>query len=428
MDMSGTDHAEADKVELLTTAMGGQGDALAEWRGRRVFVPLALPGERVRASLRPAAGGDLGAAEVEILKPSPDRIGPAQETCGGCALRAWAEPAYRAWKIDLVGQALGHRGLRLPDRLETVFVPPATRRRAEFAAAKQGGKIALGFHARGSTAIVDRHECPILAPALRALLAPLRAVMDQILQDGRSADVLATQTLTGIDLLITADEAPGSTARAILARFAAEADIARIGWQAKRGTPEPIVLLRAPQVRFGEVTVDLPMPPFLQPSVEGEMALKSAILSMTGRLKRIAELYAGAGTFTFDLAKIGKVHAVEGSKPALTALEQAAKRAQLGDRITTEARDLERAPLTFQELKNFDAVVFDPPRAGAKAQAETLAKTRVKRIAGVSCNPATFARDARALVDGGYDMTAMTIVDQFIWSHHVELVAEFRQR
>ncbi len=265
-------------------------------------------------------------------------------------------------------------------------------------------------------------------PALSRLVPPLRHALRTVLREGEGADVLATETLAGVDLLISADDAPNAARRESLARFAMENNVARIGWRATRGTPEPVVLLRPPQVRFGEVVVDLPMPSFLQPSAEGEAALKAAVLAMIGKPKRIAELYAGAGTFTFDLARIGKVHAVEGSKQALAALDQAAKRAQLGHRIATEARDLERAPLTFQELKTYDAVVFDPPRAGAKAQSEMLAKARVKRIVGVSCNPATFARDARALVDGGYDFAAMTIVDQFIWSPHVELVAEFRQR
>jgi 23S rRNA (uracil1939-C5)-methyltransferase len=429
--MSRADNEISDKVELVATAMGGQGDAIADWQGKRVFVPFALPGERLRARLRPAAGGDLAASDVEILEPAPDRIASACRhfgTCGGCALQHWAEPAYRTWKIELVRQALGHRGLALPAKLDSVFVPHATRRRAEFAAANQDGNIRLGFHAAGSSAIVDQQECPILVPALGELVAPLRAILSTVLRENERADVLATETLTGIDLLIPADNSPNTARRAALARFAAENNIARIGWQAKRGTPEPIVLLRPPQVRFGEVLVDLPMPSFLQPSAEGEAALKAAVLAMIGKPKRIAELYAGAGSFTFDLAKIGKVHAVEGSKPALAALEQAAKRAQLGHRITTEARDLERAPLSFQELKNYDAVVFDPPRAGAKAQSEMLAKARVKRIVGVSCNPATFARDARMLVDGGYQFTAITIVDQFIWSPHVELVAEFRGR
>jgi 23S rRNA (uracil1939-C5)-methyltransferase len=429
--MSRANNAASDKVELTTAAMGGQGDAVADWRGKRVFVPFALPGERVRARLKPAASGDWAATDIEVLESAPDRIAPACRhfgTCGGCALQHWAEPAYRGWKIDLVRQALGHRGLALPEPLETHFVPAATRRRAEFAAAKQGGHVQLGFHAGGSSAIVDQHECPILVPALQAMLPPLRDALRQILREGERADILATETLAGIDFLISADDAPSAARREGLARFAAGNNVARIGWQAKRGSPEPIVLLRTPQVRFGDVLIDLPMPSFLQPSAEGEAALKSAVLAMVGKPKRIAELFAGAGTFTFDLARIGKVHAVEGGKPALAALDQAARRAQFSHRITTEARDLERAPLTFQELKNYDAVVFDPPRAGAKAQSEMLAKARVKRIVAVSCNPATFARDARALADGGYDLAAMAIVDQFIWSPHVELVAEFRRR
>jgi 23S rRNA (uracil1939-C5)-methyltransferase len=418
----------SETVELTTTAMGGQGDALAEWQGKRVFVPSALPGERVRARLQPAAGGDLAAIDIEILEPSPERRALETALCGGCALQVWADPAYRRWKVDVVRQALRHRGLELPERLESVFVPGATRRRAEFAALRQGDAVRLGFHARGSDVIVDQHVCPILVPALGDLMAPLRAVLRQVLRDGDAADILATETLTGFDLLITSDATPNAGQRAALAGFAAGHNVVRIGWQSKRGTPDPIVLLRQPQVNFGDVLVDLPMPSFLQPSAEGEATLKAAVLAMVGKAKRIAELYAGAGTFTFDLAKIGKVHAVEGSKPSLAVLEQAANRAQLGHRITTEARDLEHAPLTFQELKNFDAVVFDPPRAGAKAQSEMLAKARVKRIVAVSCNPATFARDARTLVDGGYDLAAITIVDQFIWSPHVELVAEFRRR
>ena len=407
--------------------MGGQGDALADWQGKRVFVPFALPGERVRAHIQSAGGGDLAAKDVEILAASPDRRA-APEVCGGCALQIWAEPAYRGWKIDVVRQALAHRGLAVPARFDSVFVPGATRRRAEFAALRQGAAVRLGFHARGSEAIVDGHVCPILTPALGGLLAPLRAVLHQVMRDGDAADILATETLTGFDLLITCDATPNTGQRAALAAFAADSNVARIGWQGRRGTPEPIVMLRPPQVRFGAVLVDLPMPSFLQPSAEGEATLKAAVLVMTGKAKRIAELYAGAGTFTFDLAGIGKVHAVEGSRPSLAALEQAAKRAQLGHRIITEVRDLEHAPLTFQELKTYDAVVFDPPRAGAKAQSEMLAKARVKRIVAVSCNPATFARDARTLVDGGYDLAAIAVVDQFTWSAHVELVAEFRKR
>src|SRR5919109_1321280 len=155
--MSRADTATADKIELVTTAMGGQADAIAEWQGKRVFVPFALPGERVRARLLPAAGGEFAATDVEILEASPDRRTLETALCGGCALQVWAEPAYRGWKIDVVRQALSHRGLALPERFDSVFVPGATRRRAEFAARRQGGTVKLGFHARGSEAIVDQH-------------------------------------------------------------------------------------------------------------------------------------------------------------------------------------------------------------------------------------------------------------------------------
>jgi 23S rRNA (uracil1939-C5)-methyltransferase len=419
------------KIELAPTLMGGQGDAIAEWQDKRVFVPFALPGERVQAILQPRAAGDLAATHLDVLVESPDRFVPPCGhfgICGGCKLQHWAAAPYRAWKIDLVRHALRQHGLDMPAKIDSVFVPSGTRRRAEFAAMKQGGEVQLGFHAARSDAIVDQQQCPILVPALEKLVASLRAALRDVLHEGKPVDVLATETASGIDLLITVDDAANTKQRVALARFAAEHGIARIGWQGKRGTPEPIVQLNPPQVRFGGVMVDLPMPSFLQPSDAGEAALKSAVLAMLGKPKRIVELFAGCGSFTFDLARIGKVHAVEGSKSALAALEQAAKRAQLAHRISTEARDLERAPLTFQELKNVDAVVFDPPRAGAKAQSEMLAKSQVKRVVAVSCNPATFARDTRTLVDGGYTLTTIAIVDQFIWSPHVELVAEFRKR
>jgi 23S rRNA (uracil1939-C5)-methyltransferase len=428
--MSPSDPSQ-QKVELAPTIMGGQGDAIAEWEGKRVFVPFALPGERVGAILQPRAGGDLAATHLDVLAESPDRFVPPCGhfgICGGCKLQHWAAAPYRVWKTELVGHALRQHGLDMPAKVDSVFVPAGTRRRAEFAAVKQGGDVQIGFHAARSDAIVDQRQCPILVPALEKLVPAMRAGLRDVLHEGKSVDVLATETATGIDLLITADDAPNTKQRAALARFATEHGIARIAWQGKRGSPEPIVVSHPPQVMFGNVTVDLPMLSFLQPSEAGEAALKSAILAMIGKPKRIVELFAGCGTFTFDLAATAKVHAVEGSKPALAALEHAAKRAQLTHRITTEARDLERAPVTFQELKNVDAVVFDPPRAGAKAQSEMLAKSQVKRVVAVSCNPATFARDARTLIDGGYTLTAITIVDQFIWSPHVELVAEFRKR
>lgn len=428
--MSDSTQSRAPRVDLAPESMGAQGDAVATFDGRRVFIPGALPGEKVRASLR-EKGGDLVAADVEIITAAPERVTPPCRhfgACGGCSVQHWAEPAYRAWKVDLLSQALRHHGLALPERLTSVFLPAGNRRRAEFAAAKLGGRILLGFQEAGGQEIVDQLECPILAPALARLVPALRTALQEILAEGERADVLAIASATGFDLAFSAARAPSTRQRQALAAFAEGGGIARLTWRHGRGDAEPIVQLRPPQIRFGDVSVDLPAGAFLQPSEAGEQALRSAALGYVTKAKRIAELYAGCGSFTFDLAKIAKVHAVEGSKPALLALDQAARRAQVSHRISTEQRDLERAPLTPMELKAYDAVVFDPPRAGAKAQSDMLARAAVRQVVAISCNPATFARDARRLVDGGYALRAATVVDQFVWSAHVEVVADFSLR
>lgn len=429
--MNRPDASAAPLVELTPESMGGQGDVVAEFEGKRVFISFALPGERVLGEIRSRSGGEFVANALEILVASPDRVAPACRhfgACGGCKLQHWAEAPYRAWKTDLVRESLRQHGVAPPPRFEAVFLPAGTRRRAEFAAVKQDGEVLLGFQEARGHRIVDQQECPILAPALARLVPPLRALLRAALGTGQSVDVLATATTTGFDLAIGADRPPTERQRQALAGFAETEGIARITWRGNRGEPEPIVMLRPPQMQFREVVVDLPAPSFLQPSEAGEAALRSALLALLAKPKRIAELYAGCGTFTFDLARCAPVHAVEGSKPSLKALELAARRAQLSHRITVEARDLERAPLTALELKTYDTVVFDPPRAGAKAQSEALARSKVAQVIAISCNPATFARDARTLIDGGYAMIALTVVDQFIWSPHVEIVAGFRRR
>lgn len=428
--MNRSDTSVAPDVELAPATMGAHGDAVATFEGKRVFVPFALPGDRVRATIRPRSGDEWVGGELEILAPSPERIAPACRhfgTCGGCKLQHWAVAPYRAWKLDLVRQALRQHGLEPPAQLESVFLPAGTRRRAEFAAAKQAREVSLGFQEARGHRIVDQHECPILSPALAGLVAPLRVALQGLLSEGQAIDILATATTTGFDLAIGADRAPTQRQRQALTAFATAQNIARVTWRGGRGEPEPIILLRPPHVQFGEVVVDLPSPSFLQPSEAGEGALRAALLALLKKPKRIAELYAGCGTFTFDLARRAQVHAVEGGKTSLAALELAARRAQVSHRITVEVRDLERAPLTAMELKGYDTVVFDPPRAGAKAQSEALARSKVPHVVAISCNPATFARDARILADGGLALIALTVVDQFIWSPHVEIVAGFRR-
>jgi 23S rRNA (uracil1939-C5)-methyltransferase len=242
---------------------------------------------------------------------------------------------------------------------------------------------------------------------------------------GHTAVVTASETETGLDLLITGNRP--LERRKALTEAGSKAAIARLSWQQGRGEPEPLVQHAMPRLHFAGVAVALPPDSFLQPSLEGEAALVGAVTRFAAAAKSIADLYSGCGTFTFPLAKIGKVAAFEASKPAVAAILGAANRSGLAGRVMARVRNLDSSPLPPEDLKPFDCVVFDPPRGGAKSQAEMLARSKVKRVVAVSCNPASFARDARILVDGGFKLVELVAVDQFVWSPHVEVVALFRR-
>ena len=269
--------------------------------------------------------------------------------------------------------------------------------------------------------------CPVLVPELVALLAPLGALLARLDLARRGGELEVTASATGIDLLIVAAPAPALADREALAAFADAQDLARICWcPHAKAEIEPIAQRRAPRVAFGEVEVDLPPGAFLQATADAEAALLRATLKALEGARRVADLFAGCGTFGLPLAAAGRtVHAVETEAAMLEALRQAARRAGFGGRVTTERRDLQRVPLAGAELGAFDAVVLDPPRGGARAQAAALAASGVARVAMVSCNPATFARDARLLVDGGHRCLWVRPVDAFLWSSRIELVAAF---
>jgi 23S rRNA (uracil1939-C5)-methyltransferase len=336
------------------------------------------------------------------------------------------DPAtYRAWKRNLVETALRQRGLEMPPDAPLVETPPATRRRARFAALRAADGLQFGFHAPESTEIVSIAECHVVTPALAARLPLLRELAVAALGSGQSATVTATETETGLDVLFTSDKR--LERRRALTEAAALAPIARLCWQDGRSVPEHLVQQVAPRVTFAGIAVELPPDAFLQPSVEGEAALAAAVTRFAAKAKSIADLYSGCGSFTFPLAKIGKVTAVEATRPAVAAIMAAANRSGLSGRVMAEARNLDSSPLPPEDLKRFDCVVFDPPRAGAKSQAEMLARSRVKHVVAVSCNPTTFARDARILVDGGFKLADLVAIDQFVWSAHVEVVALLRR-
>lgn len=407
------------------TDVAGLGDGVGTAGARTVFVPFAAPGDRVRAEVVSGRDGTLRATGFELLEPGPHRVAaPCRHfgTCGGCALQHLEPNFYAGWKRGIVEAALRRHGLGEVPVDDPVPTAPGARRRARFTAVGRTGSAVLGFNAAASHTVVDVAECPILTPRLEALLPLLRAHLADVLSPGERLSIEALDLAGGVDLLFLGRSDPSVAARTALAAFAAAADIARISWSAGDGPPEPIVLRAPVRTRFGGVAVDVPPGAFLQPTEAGEAALRDVVVAEAGAAARVVELFAGLGTFTLPLAAAGaRVRAVEGSPEAIAALRSAAGRL----RVETELRDLARSPVRAEELSAADLVVLDPPRAGALVQAEEIAASTAPRCIYVSCNPATFARDARRLADGGWHLRRVTPVDQFLWSPHVELVGVF---
>ena len=415
----------------MIDSVGVRGDGVAYLDREPIYVPFAAPGDRVRVRLGMRRGaGRLG--EIVALLDAGARIAPVCRhfgRCGGCALQHLDAAAYRRAKDSQITAALAQHGVPLPSSTAPLLlIGPHTRRRARFSirVRKSATPVAIGFKARASHVIVDMQDCAVLAPPLFALVAPLRRAARSFAPAGEAA-ATATVSESGIDLLLDLPALPSLAALEALAAFAEAQDLARLAWRTPAsGEPTPVAIRRTPRVIFSGVTVDLPFDAFLQASIEAERVLVEAVLAGVGAAARVLDLYGGLGTFSFALAQRSAVHAVDASPSAVRVLATAAARATLA-RVTTETRDLENRPLLPDELTGFDAVVFDPPRVGAAAQCAALARTRVPRIVAVSCNPASFARDARTLIDGGYRLTGLKPIDQFIWSPHVELVGRFER-
>lgn len=414
-------------LELGITAMGARGDGIAQSPEGPVFVPLTVPGDRVLAEREAKRGGALWARARTIVAASPERVEPpcpVYGECGGCSLQHWRADAYRDWKRGLLVSAIARAGAAADLVAPSVSIPPGTRRRATFAFEAHKNRVVLGFNARASHRLVDLSSCLLLAPGLTAILAPLRAVLAAVAA-GTRGDVTVTQTETGIDIVVETVAPLDLFGRESLARFAEETDLARLSWRRPGDPAEPVAERRQPMLRFGGASVVLPPGSFLQPSAEGERALAGLVFDAVGGAGRVADLFSGIGSFSLPLAQKADVLAVEGEKAAVAALSLAAGRARA--RLKAEMRDLARRPLAGAELKRFDAVVFDPPRAGAQAQAEALAQSGPGLVVAVSCNPATLARDAHALILGGYRLVRAVPVDQFPWSSHLEAVAVFQR-
>jgi 23S rRNA (uracil1939-C5)-methyltransferase len=347
-------------------------------------------------------------------------ICPHFGTCGGCVSQDMAPAAYRAHKRGLVVDALARQGVEAVVE-DVVEVPPATRRRATFKALKRGDTVEIGFHAARSHDIVDMRECLVLTPKLFGLVAGLRAMMAALLGNGEKADIDVTESETGFDVALHGPRMADTAKRAEIARWAQTLKLTRVA-----AGKDVLVEFGSPSVRLGRALVKLPPGAFLQPTREGEAVLQVYVMAAVKGARRVADLFCGCGTFSLVLAEQARVHAVEREAAMVNALAEAARGTQGLKPIRTETRDLFKAPMSPPELKEFDAVVLDPPRAGAAGQAAELAGAPVKRVVYVSCDPASFARDAKLLIGGGYRMSPVTPVDQFLWSSHIELAATFQ--
>lgn len=406
-------------VEVDIIDVGVRGDGVAAWQGRRLFVPFALAGERVRAEIVGETGDGMQARLLDVLVPAAERVTPACShfgECGGCSLQHMAPPALAVWKRRRVAAALGQRGVEAKVA-ETVSIVPGSRRRAVFAYRVTGGGTVIGFNARASGRIVDQRQCPLLDPRLAGLVDPLRALVADIASPGATGDVAVTLSEGGADVCIDLAAPPSATAFERLGAFGRAHGLARLSWR-QGGRIELAAEFRPPLLSMGGVAVALPPAAFLQASPEGEAAIAERVEAAVGDASPAADLFCGIGTFALRLAAKGDVHAFDGDAELIAALAHTR-------RVACAVRDLFRNPLAGPELARFRAVVFDPPRAGAKAQAEALAIGGPPVVVAVSCNPATFARDARILVDGGYCLESVIPVDQFPWSAHVEVVARF---
>ncbi len=400
-----------ETVEIVK--LGSQGDGAA---ADGLFVPYTVPGDIVRLERGGARGRIL-----EVLTPGPTRAAaPCRHfgTCGGCALQHVEKGAYLSFKRDLVIAALQQRGIENPPVEPIRPVASNTRRRASFKTKRTGQGVLLGFYEPESRNLVDLAECPVLEPSLAKLMGPLRRQLLNLLKPGDTAEILVTLADNGIDMSLKLKRARNADTLASLGDFAVGLNLARLSWNG-----ETIATALPPELCVGNFRIKLPVDAFLQPTREGESILQELVRGETGKASRFADLFSGCGTFTFVLAEKCSVHAADSDAAHIAALQAAARSGR--GRVTGETRDLFRRPFAPEELVGFDAVLLDPPRVGAKAQVESLARSRVARILYVSCNPASFARDARILVDGGYALRRAVPVDQFLWSPHVEIFSVF---
>lgn len=414
----------AEAVTRATIAdLAHKGDAVADIDGDQVYVEGGVPGDVVSLDISGSRG-----RIVAVHEPSTHRVTPPcpkAGQCGGCSLQHIDDTYVADWKRGQVIAALAHRGIETEVK-PTITSPARSRRRVTFAARRGGAGVVIGFHEKASQHIVDVSECEIADPALTKALPGIAAMLEDGLTRRGEAKVAVTTTQNGLDVAV---DMPGKALTGqLLSKLSTAgqaAGLARLTWN-----NEQVAEWRSPVISFDGLECVPPAGGFLQAVEHAEDTLRQHIIEAAKgrkRLKRVVDLFSGCGAFSLPLARLAKVDAFDSDPAAIAALDQATRNLQGLKPLVAERRDLFRRPVFALDLKNYDLAVLDPPRAGGQAQAEQLAKSIVPAVVSVSCNPATFARDARILIDGGYKIGAVTPVDQFRWSAHIEVVALFER-
>jgi 23S rRNA (uracil1939-C5)-methyltransferase len=409
---------------LVIDPVGHLGDGIAFAGGQTVYVPYTLGGETVEVAAVPGHHPDRRRL-LAVERASPERITPFCQhfgTCGGCAIQHWETERYRAWKREGVIATLAQAKIAC-EVSPLIDAHGLGRRRTTLHARKsEQDVLKVGFAAAHSHDIIPVDRCPILDPGLSGALDAARAIAEPLISIAKPLDIQITATDNGLDVDVRGSGPLPSTMIATLSRIAEQRGLTRLTRHGK------LVLMRTPPtIAIGAARVTLPPGSFLQATVAGEEALAALVAEYCRRAKHVADLFCGVGPFALRLAAKARISAFDSDAGAVTALQKAATSTSGLKPIKAETRDLFRRPLMPQELRDYDAVVFDPPRQGAQAQAQQLAASKIPVVVAVSCNVATFARDARILIDGGYQIEGVTPVDQFRHTPHVELVARFRR-
>lgn len=437
--MNGGTNPAGETVRLTVETLGGLGDGIARHRGIPVYVPLAAPGDVADVLIGAKRGDGFVGRLMVLIEPGKTRRPPPCPhfgECGGCAVQHLAPETYSDWKEGLIGAALTRQDIAAtiePMLSPKIGDPRGLRRRATFAAELRGGKVALGFNARSTHKIVPIGRCLLLTDALNRLLGALPDLMSDFLAEAERGQAAVTDLDGAADILVVTPRAPSARTRERVAAFAARHGLARISWRdvGVDSLPETIVQREPCRISLAGTAVDFPPGGFLQPSTWGEETLQRLVVEGVGKAAHIADLFAGIGTFSLALAQAfgrrrWRIVALERDPALAEALRAAVNRAGLAGKLAVERRDLDRRPLLDDTLRDLDGVVLDPPRTGAKEQCQILARVQgPRRLVMVSCDPATFARDARILRDGGWRLERVTPVDQFLYSAHLELVAVF---